>query len=999
VAAPSQLVQFTFAGGIDQSIRGEALEPSSAFTLIQNARQDARGGLTKRRGFTSRALTRLDATSRSAGYKLFSHGGAAKQACTVDGTYLDVYSPSAARSIVRGRVSPFGLSYLKLPGPGSNAFTITDAVICGDYYVATYSDGLNAYAFVVDAKTGTVARPPEAVIAHGVSEAFALLATFGSNVFMVQREIGSANIKWSKLDTSTAATLNTGWSAAANLATDGCTPGTFADIAFSVESLAGGCLLLYGNNSGGTNRLTLATFGGSGIGSTTTINTSSTNPTAVALQSDGTTIWAAFERAANVYIQAFDTSLATTGTLGLAVALSGASPDIGSTGFIGIVTTSSTAGVCYVNDGADTWLRWSSFSISGGAVTAGTGEVVPNVWLYGRPFRSGGRTYAPIIAGDASNTQQRAIIADLTESASTVSGGMASVRPVAVLEPGLSKPAGVQCRCAAYGSEFWVPITVTTSGASRAVYVARLSTNDVQSWKPVQRGEVTYLTGAMLSAFDGVRVTEANFVISPPKPTTSLGGTGITGTYRYVAVYEHVDAAGNWTISGVSTPSDAVSPANQTVSVNVATLAITSKQTIQNDQNVRVTLYRNVSNGSVYYKVESKGNNLASSVVTFSDATSDASLAANAKLYAPSLPGVNGGAQDRRPPSGLMHATMYNGMLVGTLGDTIRHSGQDIPGEALWWNPLFEQTQPDGGPFTGVATMDGTLYLFKRRSIYACNGEAPSDNASSGGLGTPRRLAVDVGCIDARSIVVTSLGIFFQSERGIEILTRGQSVEWVGEQIQTSLGTSTVVAATMDQADSLVYFELGGTALVYDLARRVWQSVDSRSGSVIASAVIWDEAQSAYRYAYLDSSGLVFVEQSSSYLESGSSWITMLARTGYVKMAGIQGQQIMNRALLLAKKSTRADVNIAASYDYDATFEAATPWVADTLDTLSTALGRIQVGHDLHVDAEGQAVALEISDATPTGGTVGTGQGATWIALTFEGQPRPNAAQLPSEAR
>jgi hypothetical protein len=502
----------------------------------------------------------------------------------------------------------------------------------------------------------------------------------------------------------------------------------------------------------------------------------------------------------------------------------------------------------------------------------------------------------------------------------------------------------------------------------------------------------------MLSMFDGTRLTEANFVISPPKPTTSLGGTGITGTYRYVAVYEYVDAAGNWHVSGVSTPSDAVSPANQTISVNVGTLAITGRQRLQSDENNRVTLYRNTSNGTVWYKVESKANNLASNVVTFTDVTTDASLAANAKLYAPSLPGVNGGAQDRRSSAGLMHAVMYNGMLVGTLGDKIATSGQDVPGEALWFNPVFEQTLPDGGDFTAIAAQDGTLYLFKRRSVYAANGEAPSDNGGSGGLGTPRRLAADVGCIDGRSIVVTSLGIFFQSERGIELLTRGQSVEFVGEAIQTSLGTSTVVAATLDPIESLVYFELGATALVYDLARRIWQSVDSRSGVAVASAIVWDGSQSAYRYAYIDTSGLVFVEQS-NYLESGSAWITLLARTGYVKLGGIQGQQIMNRALLLAKKSTRADLNIAANYDYDTTFETASSWAANTLDTLSTSLSRIQVGHDLHVDAEGQAVALEITDATPTGGTVGTGQGATWIALTFEGQPRPNAALLPEEAR
>jgi hypothetical protein len=223
-----------------------------------------------------------------------------------------------------------------------------------------------------------------------------------------------------------------------------------------------------------------------------------------------------------------------------------------------------------------------------------------------------------------------------------------------------------------------------------------------------------------------------------------------------------------------------------------------------------------------------------------------------------------------------------------------------------------------------------------------------------------------------------------------------------------------VVAATLDARESVVYFELSSSlsltsgssvAVVYDLSLRSWVSLDSRTsyaGSagqrVTDSAVIWDG--STYRYAWLGADGRVRPEQD-SYVDTGSgdTWITLKATTAWIKLSGIQGQQAMNRVLLLAKKSTRADVNIALAYDYDDSFETATPWVANDIDTLSTALGRVQLGHDTHVEGEGQSIRVSVYDATPTGGTVSTGQGATFVALTFEGTPRPNAAQLPEDAR
>jgi len=1005
MALAARAMHFPAYAPLDEVTRPELLELGQAVTLAENVRPTESGGYETRRGFTYQTLTRLDATNRSAGYKLFSHGSHGKQTCVVDGTYLDVYSTSAARNVTRGRVPPFGLSYIKLPGPGTTAYTITDGVICGNYYIACFTNNTDVYALVVDATTGSVVRAPEVVVSGSVAETFGLLATYGAHVLLFVREVGSANVKWSRIETTSASTINTGWAASANLRTDGCVVG-LADIAFSVESLTNHVALVYGNNGGGTDRLTVCTVTTAGVGTTTTVNTSSTNPTTVALEgSVNDTLWVGWSRTTNIWAQGLNpTSLATTGTAQVVISMTAAITSwIGTTSALSIVSTGATAACAYVNDGDGSWMRLGNFSIIGGAVTAGTAQVIPNVWLFGRPFRSGGRSYAVVIAGDSANAQKRAIVADVTESGSTVSGGMASFRPVAVLEPGLALPAGVQCRAAVYGTEFWTPLAVTTSGASRAVYVARLSTTDAQAWKPVPRGEATYLTGAMLAMFDGTRIVEANFVISPPQPTTSLGGTGITGTYTYVATYEWVDAAGNWHVSGVSTPSAAVSPANQTVTVSVKTLAITARQVVQNDQNTRIRLWRNTNGGSVYYAVDSKANNLASNVVTFSDATSDGTLSANAQLYAPSLPGVNGGAQDRRPSSGLMHATMYNGMLVGTLGDKIATSGQDVPGEALWFNPIFEQTLAEGGDFTGIAVQDGTCFLFKRRSIYAVNGEAPSDNGAAGGLGLPRRLAVDVGCVDARSIVVTSLGIWFQSERGLELLTRAQSVEFVGEKVQDTLGSYPVcTASTLDPVRDVVYFELAagesagavtgsGRTLIFDLSHKAWVSTDRRpkydgtaDTPAQSGAMIWDG--STYRYAWLQADGRVRPEQS-AYYDSGASDAFIVPRVEYPAFKfGLQQRARVWRAVWLVERYSAAGFKVEHQYDWATSYDAAN----DKTWTEANTLGKRQL-HWTMKSGERQSVRFRVSATAPA--TLGTGRAFALIGFSIDGAPKQGSSK------
>jgi hypothetical protein len=1018
MASPTQLVQMAFAGGIDQSQREEVLDPLSGFPLLENGRQAKRGGYSKRKGYTFQTLARHDdpVGPRTAGAKMFSHG---KQTCVIDGTDLDAYSTAMGSNVHFGRLPECTLETMGLGGISASA--PVDMAVCGGYIVSAYQSiatvagVVDIHVTVTDADTGIVVRAPERIYS-GTTIGICRLATYGTRVFAILGDTNAAvtTITRRILDTASTTTLANGWNVSANVATD-----ALETASFCVCSLSNKIAVSYTNNSGGASQLTVKTLDSTGVLQTQTINTSSVRPYASSVFGEtGDTLWVAWNQTTAVKVCGLDpanitaTALASTAT----VITTFAPITDGQRLPIDVISHPSTAGAgrIFVNDTDSVLMR--SFSTVALTVSAGGSQVaVYNALRAGRAFRYGSRYYACLGAWQGTT---HAIVCDLTPDTTYV-------RPVAALPLAVSN-AHPAAQAWVVGTDAYVPYASLTSaetGAGTSLYAMRVALvrfADSQRWSTAAHAGRVAIGGGVLCTFDGGDVAEVGFLVRPQAPIAidSGGGAGPNGAYRYVTVYEAVDTTGTRHFSSVSDPSNSVTVVDNAITVAVRTLSISYRINATTDPNVRVSIYRTLAGGEPpYFYLASVDNALTGISHLHTDSTTDAALQANEKLYAPSLPGVNGGAQDRRPPPGLTHVISYNGMLVGSQGEDLYYSGQDVAGEGTWFSPIFQVPVSGDGPITGLAAQDGTAFVFKRRTIYAVAGEPPSDNGGGGGLGTPRRLSVDVGCIDARSIVVTGAGVFFQSERGIEVLTRSQSVMWIGEQVQDTVDAYPVIsAATLDPTENLVYFECAesevdglvfgaGRTLVYDLSINAWVSVDRRMSyagipdtPAQSGCVIWDGAE--YGYAWLETGGRVRPTHY-AYLDSGATdtWITLKATGGWVKLSGIQGQQAINRVLLLAKKSTRADINIALAYDYNDSFETATTWLADDIDALTAALGRVQLGHDAHDDGEGQAVRVSVYDATPTGGTVSLGLGLTFVALTFEGSARPNAAQLPEDAR
>jgi hypothetical protein len=1001
------LVQFPFSAGIEEGTRDEVVDGGAGWLVLENGRQDKRGGYTTRLGFTALANGLIDATSPTAGYKLFADRMTAVRVCD---NLAQVYDAQSATWKSLGRVPDCALSLVDLPSMGTSA-KLEDQEYCNGYMAVTWRaqiSGATGYAFasLVNATTWAVVRGPEQV----VSSQFLnnpMLASYGTKIFLIVAEAFAGDIFGWYIDTATAASITTGWVSMGTLRTaDHVLSSTTAA---SIVSLTDRIAIAYINISGGASQVTVCTIDTTGVLDAVTLAAPLT-PAVVDIAgtqtngllvgyTQGSDAYVVGLAAAGLGVTATAANLLTTATptsFGIAAS---------STAGAGrIVVTATTAGVCRIDT--------RSFVTSGGAIVAdGAAAIVRNAQASGRPFQQGTRYYVPVFGGASTNDQKLCVLVDCTEVATTL-------RPVANVAPSLAVASGFRKGKSVAGATSTLRhfgLGITRSGVADASALAVFDFASTKRWQSVQYGNSTYLTGGAVACLDGAKVTEVGFMVRPTLPTTAVAGTGITGTFRYACVYEEVDSDGNWQVSGLSSPSAAATPADDTVTVTTTPLSITARSGASAQATtLRVAFYRTLTGGvAPYYRLGTTINDTAAATVTFADAVTDATLAANAKLY--SQPGVVGTAQDKRPPPGLNMLVTYNGMLVGATGSDVWFSGQNVSGEGAWFNPIFQVPIPGEGDITAMWVQDGTLFVSKRREIYALSGEAPSDNGA-GGLGLPRRLAVDLGCIDARSTCTTAFGTIFQSDRGIEILTRAQSVEWIGEAIQTTLAAYPIVTSvTVEPVSSTVLVELAasesaglvtgnGRTAVYDLTLKAWVSTDRRK-SVAGVADTPSQSAcmvytgSAWRYAWLGTNGRVYHERSASYLDADDTFVAKRAISGNVKVSGLQGLQHVNRTLVLAKYHTAHDLNLSFAYDYSSSFKTARLYTAAQIATLTSALPNMQIEHPMHDDSRCESVRVQLQDVTPSSGTLGTGQGATWVSLCFEVVPQTGAFLLPDESR
>lgn len=1031
MATPPNPINLAFASGLDESQEPEVLDPMASFTTLQNTRSERLGGVSKRLGYASLGKLLIDDQNRTNGRRLFA---AERQVCIVTNTNLDVFHDGIGKSTRRSRVPETTVRPIPAPTPGLFSETAQYEPICDsllfqdtnsvEYLALAWRSGDSSaptvqYAMVavVDPSTGAVVQGPTSL--HFSDNLKVALTKGNGYVQAIIFDEDGTTALMSNLDATDAASIASGWTTATSFASNFVKAGVAVWTAF-------GAIVAYVNDSGGASQLTVVRIDETGATLSTALNTSSITPDSVDMSEGGTTLWVAWNEDGVIKARGFNPLTLTT-TATAATVITASSGDVlnvragARDSGDGMVATSLLTGA----------VRTVAITTSAGATTTdGSEATFGNAYIHGRPTLLNGRVYAHFSGAGLTELA----LCDCTPDTSGDADLTSYLRPVASpVVRGLFASGGIRTTFSdvATGRAYYL-FASRKSGTTSGSALVEYDFDSIDRWEPAAVVGTSYMGGGVLSLFDGTRVIEAGFLVAPRKPgissVASAGSVTAATGRRYVATYAEVDARGNYHVSGVSTPSDSTGAlTSKRVDLTINPLSITMRGSIADTiyasadavSTLRIQFWATSGTGAApYYFLGEVENQPNAESISYSDDTAEATLITRATLYGSgNLPGSNGASQDHRAPPGLTHVASYNGMLVGAFGSTLYFSSQPIDGEGQWFSPVF--FCPLDEEVTALAVQDGTLLAFTASGAWAISGEYPSDNGASGGLGTPRRLAVDQGCISARSVVTCSLGTFYQSPRGIELMTRGLSNVWVGEKIQNTLASYPVVsAAVLDAVNGLVRISLSATSgsgqvtgngrdVVYDLALQTWISVDTKRGTDAnqpsqSAAMLY--LSGAWRYAWLGADGTLFRERSTddneAHLDAGN-WVTMRAETGWFKTGGLQGRQVLNRVLVLVRNRSEHDLSVELAYNYSTTYETAASWDNTTIAALLADGWPItQLKHEPHDSAESQSVRVRLTDAIATDPPDGDdlGKGSTWLGLTLDITPRPGVFDVPEEA-
>ena len=112
------------------------------------------------------------------------------------------------------------------------------------------------------------------------------------------------------------------------------------------------------------------------------------------------------------------------------------------------------------------------------------------------------------------------------------------------------------------------------------------------------------------------------------------------------------------------------------------------------------------------------------------------------------------------------------------------------------------------------------------------------------------------------------------------------------------------------------------------------------------------------------------------------------------------GKQQINRLLAMMRMRTGADISVVDWLRLQHVVRDRDAMVSSDHDTLLGSWPITQLRHDPSDNAEGTAVRVRIADATPSSGSVDSGQGLTWLGRSRSTSRRRTDRQTyPKEPR
>lgn len=437
-------------------------------------------------------------------------------------------------------------------------------------------------------------------------------------------------------------------------------------------------------------------------------------------------------------------------------------------------------------------------------------------------------------------------------------------------------------------------------------------------------GKTLNTTGGFLWSYDGSAAFENGFFLYPDsvEATWSASGGSIvakpdgstnTNAYFYQVVYEWSDNQGNQYRSTPSIPVAVTTTgagSSGSIAVNIPTLRLTYKSS------VKITVYRWSVAQQLYYQTTSitspTMNNPAVDSITFTDTNADATILGNNLIY------TTGGVIENSSAPAAADVTLFDNrvwMIDAENKDVLWYSKQVIQGVPVEMSTLFtlyvsptQSAQGATGPMKVIAPMDDKLIMWKKNAIYYINGTGPDNTGANSQYSQPTFITATVGSENPDSIALIPDGLMFESDKGIWILKRDLSTEYIGAPVENETTDATVNSAANIPGTNQVRFTMSsGVTLMYDYFFKQWGTFE---GAPAISSTIYQN-----KHTLINQYMSVLQETEGTYVDNARP-VVMSFTTAWINLMGIQGYQRVYFFYLIGQYITPHRLSVTIAYDY-----------------------------------------------------------------------------------
>jgi hypothetical protein len=1026
-----QLLQFDLRAGIDEGTDPKLLPPGTLTQLVNGVwRKEKR--IDKRHGTAGLGKTCVTGSDVAAGKRLFARGD---ELCLVDGSYLYSYAPGAAKWARVDQVPDASMTWTTAIDPFNGVAAHDLARSSGGFIIQTWvtGDPFNfsgtglLWCTVTDANGEPIIAP--SLLSQTASGCRVLID--GTTAYVIWRSGGNLTAKAYDLATMTAKATQllrvdmrstSGWDA----------------------MLVGSTLVFVFENSSNLLKLHSYTYN---LG--TNVYTSSANGGITGEASNDFRCISIDGAAGEVlYVGYCD----RTGGL-VRVATANASTLAQVTAPVTVDTGTSALNVSVRRlDASHCIMGWSFATTSPDRGRFTTAKLTSTLTLDLASFRGtwGSRLISRIffigsrmlafaldypISGVSTFAGGNSCLVEIETSSTGVVGNYVPHRYLGKVDMllGGASMQGYLCSAAAISSEevfagvpFLSDAPATTANWRCGVRLVRVSTGSAVAndmWRSVTVGGESYLAGALLHAYDGHSVFDYGFsrapVLASSSGTSPTAGVIAAGTYLYALTLEYRSRAGILHRSPTAVGTAVAPGATSTIALSLVGTNFTSKVDITlglssgsltPSNPIELVAWRSVVNGKQYQRLsfEPRYNVILYDYLvasqSLSDTVADADIGGGVSLATrPFLYTTGGVLDDHQPPNCITHNLHKNRLwLVGGDRRTLwfSKSFQDSIGVAPGFHPDFRILMD--GNVVALATMDEMQILLGEDRLWYQRGEGPAPNGDGAEpeFLSPTPIMTDVGCVNARSVCAFPGGLFFESARGLSLLSRNLEVTFVGGLVEDTLAafpniTSAVLVPKQTQVRITCNDDAGtaGRVLVFDYRTGQWSTFtytdtsSATANTAIVDACLWQD-----RWTFVTPNGKVFYEDSTTFLDGGTTWVSHSGEIAWIAASGPLGFQRVRRAFIHGDLLTDCDLTLAFGYDHDDAYAQTWTWTSDKLTEFADGANiGMRCGTQDGANPRCRAFRARWSDGAPTGpgAVVGTGQGCNFSAFGMEIVPKP----------